>query len=71
MLWYETQKLVKVEKVDSLDYITLNKERIVADITLNILHIEMFLKELQLCGASWNQIYFNQLQHIFKTQKAH
>jgi hypothetical protein len=54
-----------------LDYITLNKGRIVADIAVNILHGDMCLKELQLCGTSQNQIYFNQLQHIFKTEKAH
>jgi hypothetical protein len=51
-----------------LDYITLNKEGIAADITLNILPIDMFLKELQLCGTSQNQIYFHQLQQISKKQ---
>lgn len=29
-----------------LDYIILNKERIVADIILNTLHIDTYLKEL-------------------------
>lgn len=52
-----------------LDYISLNKGRIVADIALNTLHSDMFLKQLQLCGTSQNQIYFNQLQHIFKAEK--
>lgn len=61
----------KQERLIAVDCITLNKGRIVADIALNILHSDMCLKELQLCGKSQNRIYFNQLQHIFKTEKAH
>lgn len=52
----------------ALDYITVNKDGIAADSTLNMLHIDMFLKELQFYGTSYNQIYFNQLQYIFKKQ---
>lgn len=37
---------MKVKMLIVLDYIILNKERIVADITLNILYIDMSLKEL-------------------------
>lgn len=37
---------MKVERLILLDYITLNKEGIGADTTLNILHIDMLLKEL-------------------------
>lgn len=59
----------KQKRLIVLDYITLNKEGIVADITLNIVHIDTFLKALQFCGTSQNQIYFNQLQHGFKKQK--
>lgn len=37
---------MKVKMLIVLDYIILNKERIVADIILNILYIDMSLKEL-------------------------
>lgn len=62
---------MKVERADSFRLHYINKGRIVADTALNTLHGDMCLKELQLCGTSQNQIYSNQLQNIFKTEKAH
>lgn len=54
-----------LKRLTVLDCITLNKEGVIADITLNLLCTDRVLKELELCGRSQNQIQFNQPQHIF------